>query len=88
MDSKGNIYFSETTTHPIRLLAPSGKTAILAADPWLIRPDGAFISADRRLYIPVKQPLDTTDKAPFIIYALPLPENFDGIALGDAVTGR
>ncbi|WP_159947626.1 hypothetical protein [Rhizobium sp. 18065] len=54
MDSLGNFYFCETKTGKITLLAPSGKTATLAFDPDFVRPDGAFISADRRLYVPRK----------------------------------
>lgn len=37
--------------------APSGETRVIASDARLLRPDGTFISADRQLYIPVKQPL-------------------------------
>ncbi|WP_347558216.1 hypothetical protein [Robbsia sp. KACC 23696] len=95
MDSLGNVYFCETVTHHITVLSPTGRTAIIASDPALIRPDGAFIGADRRLYIPVKRPLppsgrDAADAVanPFAIYAIDLPKHFDGIALGDAVTGR
>ncbi len=87
MDSLGNIYFSETATHNIRVLAPSGKTAVLATDPALVRPDGTFISADRKLYIPVKQPIAAPGRTSFVIYAIDLPQSFDGIPLGVAVTG-
>lgn len=89
MDSLGNMYFSETVTGHITLLAPSGKTAVIASSPALIRPDGTFISQDRQLYIPVKKPLASGSKdKPFVIYSVALPEKFDGIPLGGPVTGR
>lgn len=84
MDSLGNLYFSETATGQITLLTPSGRKAVLASDPDLIRPDGSFISADRRLYVPVKQ---SRRSDAFPIYSIALPEAFDGIELGNAVTG-
>jgi hypothetical protein len=90
MDSEGNIYFSETATHEIRVLSPTGKTAVLASDPTLSRPDGSFISHDRKLYIPIKVALPMTPdaaNAPFVTYSVDLPESFDGIALGSAVNG-
>ncbi|MFT4112344.1 L-dopachrome tautomerase-related protein [Silvibacterium sp.] len=96
MDSKGNVYFSETITQHITVLAPSGKTAVLASDPTLVRPDGSFLSRDRRLYIPIKQPVapgpsedgKAAAEAPFVTYSIALPERFAGIALGGPVTGR
>lgn len=90
MDSRGNIYFSETVTGNITLLSPEGKTAVIASSPLLIRPDGTFISADRRLYIPVKQPIPAvgSPSTPFVIYSVDLPESFAGMAIGDAVDGR
>jgi sugar lactone lactonase YvrE len=96
MDSRGNIYFSETTTGHITLLSPSGRTAVLASDSTLIRPDGSFISSDRHLYIPVKQPVaatpfeeaDAVAENPFVTYAIALPSTFEGIALGKAITGE
>ncbi|WP_246792395.1 SMP-30/gluconolactonase/LRE family protein [Burkholderia perseverans] len=90
MDSAGNLYLCETITRHITLLAPDGRTAVLASDPTLIRPDGAFISRDRRLYIPIKQPVEDAahpDAPPFAIYAIDLPAQFGTIALGSAVTG-
>jgi hypothetical protein len=67
---------------------------VLVSDPRLIRPDGLFISADRRLYIPVKQPLTAdsglsdVEKAHFASYWVALPESFAGMPLGGAVTGK
>ncbi|CAG9194826.1 conserved hypothetical protein [Paraburkholderia sabiae] len=91
MDSLGNVYFSETVTHQITLLSPLGRTAVLAADERLVRPDGSFISADRHLYIPVKQPSKSDVKyradAPFVVYSIALPKLFYGIPIGGAVTG-
>lgn len=88
MDSLGNVYFSETITHNITLLSPSGKTAVIASGPELVRPDGSFISHDRKLYIPVKQPAPHAGSdAPFIVYSITLPEEFDGIKLGGPVRG-
>lgn len=84
IDTLGNLYFSETATGQITLLAPSGRKAVLASDPDLIKPDGSFINVDRRLYIPVKQ---SRRSNAFPIYAIALPEAFDGIKLGGAVTG-
>ncbi|MBK0003775.1 L-dopachrome tautomerase-related protein [Erwinia sp. S38] len=90
MDSRGNVYFSETVTGNITLLSPEGKTAVIASNPSLIRPDGTFISADRKLYIPVKQPIPdvSSPDTPFVIYSVALPESFAGIDIGDAVDGR
>lgn len=89
MDAAGNVYFSETVTHNIRVLAPSGETRVIASDARLLRPDGTFISADRQLYIPVKQPLPAQPGAVahFAIYKLALPDEFQGLSLGGAVTG-
>jgi len=88
MDSLGNVYFSETITHNITLLSPSGKTAVIASGPELVRPDGSFISLDRKLYIPVKQPAPHAGSdAPFIVYSITLPEEFSGIKLGGPVRG-
>lgn len=92
MDSEGNIYFSETVTHNITIWSPTGKTAVLVSDPQLIRPDGSFISLDRKLYIPVKQPVKRKNAAAnseqvFNIYKVDLPETIAGIRLGQAVTG-
>ncbi|WP_313683176.1 L-dopachrome tautomerase-related protein [Pantoea sp.] len=89
MDSAGNVYFSETVTHNIRVLAPSGETRVLTSDKRLLRPDGTFISHDRQFYIPVKQPLAAQPGAAacFAIYKLSLPDEFQGIRLGGAVTG-
>ena len=69
MDSLGNLYFSETTTHNIRILSPSGRSAVLVASPESIRPDGTFIGHARRLYIPVKQPVNE-EAMPFTIFRL------------------
>ena len=88
MDSAGNIYFSETATHHITLWSPEGKSAILVSDPRLIRPDGSFISPDRKLFIPVKQPIQKGNSEQiFNIYSVDLPESYAGIPLGSAVTG-
>ena len=95
MDSLGNIYFSETITHQITVLSPSGKKAVLLSDPTIVRPDGSFISADRYLYIPIKKPITTRDTADsiekprpvFVTYRVPLPKSIDGIKLGGAVNG-
>jgi Major royal jelly protein len=92
MDSRGNIYFSETVTGKITILAPTGQTATLVSDPALVRPDGSFISRDRRLYIPVKQPAmaqpSTGEPGMFLTYSVQLPGCVEGIPLGSAVTGE
>lgn len=93
MDSEGNVYFSETVTHNITVWSPTGKTAVLVSDPRLVRPDGSFISQDRKLYIPVKQPVKSTTSrgeqaSNFHIYCVDLPERVEGIRLGHAVTGE
>jgi hypothetical protein len=90
MDSAGNIYFSETVTHNITVLAPSGETRVLLTDNRLIRPDGSFISHENELYIPVKVPEQRTDSTevddtPFVVYAVKLPAYFEGIPLGGAI---
>ncbi|MFJ5162354.1 SMP-30/gluconolactonase/LRE family protein [Pantoea sp. NPDC088449] len=92
MDSEGNVYFSETVTHNITVWSPTGKTAVLVSDPRLVRPDGSFISQDRKLYIPVKQPVNTVtangkSEQRFNIYSINLPRHLDGIDLGRAITG-
>lgn len=92
MDSEGNVYFSETVTHNITVWSPTGTTAVLMSDPRLVRPDGSFISPDRKLYIPVKQPVKTTasvgEQVPiFHIYCVDLPQRIEGINLGSAITG-
>jgi hypothetical protein len=95
VDTAGNVYFSETATHNITVLSPTGKTTILASDPTLSRPDGSFISKGRKLYIPVKDPVthttsagvDRDPRAPYVTYSLALPERFSGITPGSAVTG-
>ncbi|GHB07614.1 L-dopachrome tautomerase-related protein [Salinicola rhizosphaerae] len=87
MDSRGNLYLSETTTGRITLLTSDRRQVTLVDDPDLMRPDGSFISHDRRLYIPVKTPpaaYADTD-APYVIYSVGLPERFEGIALGGPV---
>jgi hypothetical protein len=62
---------------------------VLTSDERLLRPDGTFISGDRQLYIPVKQPLAAQPGAAarFAIYKLSLPDEFQGISLGGPVTG-
>jgi sugar lactone lactonase YvrE len=88
MDSAGNFYFCETEGGRVTLLAPDGRTATLVSDPALLRPDGGFISADRRLYLPVKRLVQQGDGDKFYaIYAISLPDSFEGLALGGPVTG-
>ncbi|SEJ32286.1 L-dopachrome tautomerase-related protein [Paraburkholderia tropica] len=88
MDSRGNVYFSETVTNHITVVAPSGRTETLVADPRLIRPDGTFISHDRVLYIPVKQPsVSGAGDSPYVTYSIALPRMLGDIELGDAVSG-
>lgn len=81
MDSRGNIYFSETATHTISVWSPSGKSLALVTDPRLNRPDGTFISHERQLYIPEKVPVDTS-ATPFVIFSVALPDRLAGIRLG------
>ena len=96
MDTLGNLYLSDLDNKRILLMPPSGKKTVLAANPELISPDGSFIAADRRLYVPAPQsertqlfgnPKDMTKK-PFLVLSLELPKKFDGTELGNAVTGR
>jgi len=88
MDSAGNLYFSETATHNITLWSPEGKSAVLVSDARLVRPDGSFISFDRKLFIPVKQPVKKGNgQQIFPVYRVDLPEKYAGISLGGAVTG-
>ncbi|BBA95536.1 putative gluconolactonase [Actinacidiphila reveromycinica] len=96
IDTLGNLYLSDIDNKRIVLLTPSGRRTVLAANPGLVSPDGSFIGADRRLYVPAPQtertelfgnPKDLTVK-PFLVYSLPLPAEFDGVKLGDAVTGQ
>lgn len=96
MDTLGNFYLSDLGNKRIVLLSPSGQKVVLASNPDLVSPDGSFIGADRRLYVPAPQtertqlfgnPKDLT-KQPFEIYSLTLPKTFDGIQLGNAITGK
>jgi Major royal jelly protein len=96
MDTLGNLYLSELDNKRVTVLSPSGKRAVLVSDPEFISPDGSFISVDRHLYIPIPQsrrtrlfgnPTDMTKK-PFLIYSVELPKIFDGIELGNPITGR
>ena len=92
MDSAGNIYFSETVTHNITVLSSAGETRTLVSDNRLLRPDGSFISDGRTLYIPVKTPrsdniVNAKAGGDFVIYAIDLPEHFQGIQLGGPVKG-
>lgn len=96
MDTHGNLYLSDLDNKRILLMPPSGKKTVLAANPELVSPDGSFIGADRRLYVPAPQsertelfgnPKDLTKK-PFLILSLELPKKFDGTELGNAVTGQ
>lgn len=88
MDTLENFYSCETKSGKITVIASSGKTATLTFDPDFVRPDGAFISADRKLYVP-RKPREPggVSETPFAIYAVQLPDTLDGIALGNAVTG-
>lgn len=91
MDSLGNVYFSETVSNHITVLSPEGQHATLISDPRLIRPDGTFISHDRHLYIPVKQPVASVtheEKDTFVIYRVQLPRTLEGMLLGDSVSGE
>lgn len=89
MDSNGNIYFSETATNRITVLAPDGRSTTLISDPVLVRPDGGFISQNRILYLPVKKPLgDDAGKPVYGIYALSLPDTIADIPLGTAIGSR
>ena len=88
MDDLGNIYFCETKTGHVTLLTPSGQKVTLTSNPALLRPDGAFIAADRRFYVPIKPKApDAPPATPYIIYSMELPESFGGTQLGKAVTG-
>ncbi|SEG72546.1 Major royal jelly protein [Actinacidiphila yanglinensis] len=96
MDTLGNLYLSDIDNKRIVLMPPSGRKTVLAANTGLVSPDGSFLSAERRLYVPAPQtertqlfgnPKDLTEK-PFLIYSLPLPGEFDGVQLGNAVTGQ
>lgn len=88
MDTRGNFYACETKSGKITVIAPSGKTATLTSNPDFVRPDGAFISSDRKLYVP-RKPREPSGVAetPFAIYALQLPSTLKGLTLGSAITG-
>ncbi|MET7685155.1 hypothetical protein [Streptomyces sp. NPDC005423] len=95
MDTLGNLYLSDIDNKRILLMTQSGKKTVLAASPELVSPDGSFIGADRRLYVPAPQTERTQlfgnsndmTKKPFLVLSLELPERFDGTELGGAVTG-
>ena len=83
MDSLGNLYCMETATHHITVRPLSGSTATLVSDPRLVRPDGGFISRDRRLYVPVKQAISgEKQQLAFAVYSIALPKALNGLALG------
>lgn len=95
MDTLGNLYLSDLNNRQIVVLSPDGQRATLAADPGLVSPDGSFIGSDRTLYVPASQSrltqlfgnaTDLTTK-PFKVYSVALPASFNGITLGDPVTG-
>jgi sugar lactone lactonase YvrE len=93
MDSLGNLFVADAEHNRIEVVAPSGKRAVLVADPRLVNPDAIFIDARRRLYVPATQNERMPDNAgghnlvkpPFLILTMPLPESVDGIRLGDAI---
>jgi hypothetical protein len=88
MDTLENYYSCETKSGRINVIASSGKSATLTFAPDFVRPDGAFISANRKLYV-LRKPREPGGIAdtPFAIYAVQLPDALDGIRLGNAVTG-
>ncbi|KEA51434.1 hypothetical protein DT73_18955 [Mangrovibacter sp. MFB070] len=87
MDSQGNVYFSETARHVISVYSPSGQYRTLVEDPRLNRPDGTFISKDRKLYIPEKVPLPD-DRNSWAVFVADLPGTWQGIPLGGAVASQ
>ncbi len=95
LDTNGNLYLSELDNKRVTILAPDGRTAVLASDDEFISPDGSFIAVDRKLYIPVTQSRRTRlfgnkqdmVKRPWKIYAVELPEEIGGIKLGNSLNG-
>lgn len=90
MDTVGNLYLSETGTGHLTLLSPGGQRRVLASSADFLRPDGSFISADRKLYVSVKTPPPSLagTQTPYPVYAVSLPSTFEGIPLGSAVSGK
>jgi sugar lactone lactonase YvrE len=96
IDDRGNLYLSELKTRRITVLAPDGRTAVLAASDDFMGPDNSFIGFDRTLYVPVSQAGRTrlfgnaTDmtQVPFLVYAIALPKVLDGIELGGSINAR
>ncbi len=94
MDTLGNLYLSDIPGKRIVVRTPSGQEAVLATDQDFFSLDAPFISKDRKLYIPCPQTQLTAmfghpdeSHRPFFTYCLQLPEEFDGIQLGNAITG-
>lgn len=92
MDTLGNIYLSDVEKQQISVHAPDGRSAVLVQDPVLVSPDGLFIDRHRRIYVPSPQierlPGNNDGKneakGPFLVLAMPLPQQVGGIRLGSA----
>ncbi|MGV1822388.1 hypothetical protein G6L32_24605 [Agrobacterium tumefaciens] len=95
LDTLGNLYLSELDNKRVTILSPDGRTAVLTSDDEFISPDGSFIAADRKLYIPVTQSRRTKlfgnkqdmVKRPWKIYVVDLPNDVAGIKLGNSLNG-
>ncbi|OBZ97154.1 hypothetical protein ADU59_05650 [Pararhizobium polonicum] len=95
LDTNGNLYLSELDNKRVTVLTPDGLTAVVTSDEEFISPDGSFISADRKLYIPVTQSRRTRlfgnkqdmVKRPWKIYVVDLPKEIAGIKLGNSLNG-
>ena len=95
MDTLGNLYLSDAESRRITILTPQGRQVPLIADDRLSSPDAIFIDHRRRLFVPASQLEDLAVHAgadrtrpPWQVFVMDLPEEVDGVRLGDAVTGR
>ncbi|GCE82366.1 SMP-30/gluconolactonase/LRE family protein [Komagataeibacter diospyri] len=94
IDTLGNLYFADAEHGRIVVLTPEKKQLTLFEDARLVDGDALFITADRRMLVPVAQterlPANNAGvnalKLPFISLGFPLPDMLDGHKLGGVVS--
>lgn len=94
IDTLDNFYFADAERGRIMVLTPEKKKLVLFEDPRLVDGDALFITADRRMLVPIPQterlPPNNAGvnalKPPFISLSFPLPESLHGHRLGNAAS--
>lgn len=94
IDTLNNFYFADAEQGQIIVLTPEKKKLVLFEDSRLVDGDALFITADRKMLVPIPQTerLPTNNagvnalKPPFISLSFPLPETLQGHRLGDVVS--